>query len=198
MRDDFVKMNLARVKEVQQDEMSRRTNVTKIRRKRKKTRKIEMKVRKQVVESFKWYFTYCDALFFLTFPETIKVFDGNCSLRRRIFRAITVPRSSTLEQLLTTALRAFHIARDPNVSIQLNDDIFWRLSKIAILIFIAILSDGSLCNKRRWYSNSRSNTSFEFTQDRGKATCHFLKISVRLWWYLDKDMKNTNKSPLII
>ncbi|XP_050097601.1 diacylglycerol kinase theta isoform X1 [Anopheles aquasalis] len=47
--------------------------------------------------------------------ETIKVFDGNCSYRRRIFRAITVPRTCTLEQLLTTALRAFHIARDSNL-----------------------------------------------------------------------------------
>lgn len=53
--------------------------------------------------------------FFDFYTETIKVFDGNCSLRRRIFRAITVPRTCTLEQLLTTALRAFHIARDPNV-----------------------------------------------------------------------------------
>ncbi|XP_053691409.1 diacylglycerol kinase theta [Sabethes cyaneus] len=47
--------------------------------------------------------------------ETIKVFDGNCSYRRRIFRAITVPRTCSLEQLLTTALRAFHIARDSNL-----------------------------------------------------------------------------------
>ncbi|XP_040160364.1 diacylglycerol kinase theta isoform X2 [Anopheles arabiensis] len=47
--------------------------------------------------------------------ETIKVFDGNCSYRRRIFRAINVPRTCSLEQLLTTALRAFHIARDPNL-----------------------------------------------------------------------------------
>uniref|UniRef100_A0AAG5CR92 Diacylglycerol kinase n=1 Tax=Anopheles atroparvus TaxID=41427 RepID=A0AAG5CR92_ANOAO len=47
--------------------------------------------------------------------ETIKVFDGNCSYRRRIFRAISVPRTCSLEQLLTTALRAFHIARDPNL-----------------------------------------------------------------------------------
>lgn len=54
--------------------------------------------------------------FFFNLVETIKVFDGNCSLRRRIFRAITVPRTCTLEQLLTTALRAFHIARDPNVT----------------------------------------------------------------------------------
>uniref|UniRef100_A0AAG5CR42 Diacylglycerol kinase n=1 Tax=Anopheles atroparvus TaxID=41427 RepID=A0AAG5CR42_ANOAO len=47
--------------------------------------------------------------------QTIKVFDGNCSYRRRIFRAISVPRTCSLEQLLTTALRAFHIARDPNL-----------------------------------------------------------------------------------
>ncbi|XP_058169835.1 diacylglycerol kinase theta isoform X2 [Anopheles ziemanni] len=47
--------------------------------------------------------------------ETIKVFDGNCSYRRRIFRAISVPKTCSLEQLLTTALRAFHIARDPNL-----------------------------------------------------------------------------------
>lgn len=57
----------------------------------------------------------CNAMIFLFVLETIKVFDGNCSLRRRIFRAITVPRTCNLEQLLTTALRAFHIAREPNV-----------------------------------------------------------------------------------
>jgi hypothetical protein len=55
-------------------------------------------------------------IFSFSSAETIKVFDGNCSLRRRIFRAITVPRTCTLEQLLTTALRAFHIAREPSVS----------------------------------------------------------------------------------
>ncbi|XP_055697747.1 diacylglycerol kinase theta isoform X7 [Phlebotomus papatasi] len=46
--------------------------------------------------------------------ETIKVFDGNSSVRRRIFRAITISRTCTLDQLLTTALRAFHIARNPS------------------------------------------------------------------------------------
>lgn len=55
--------------------------------------------------------------FVTLFSETIKVFDGNCSLRRRIFRAITVSRTCSLEQLLTTSLRAFHIARDPDVII---------------------------------------------------------------------------------
>lgn len=46
--------------------------------------------------------------------ETIKVFDGNCSLRRRIFRAITVSRQCTIDQLLTTSLHAFHITRAPS------------------------------------------------------------------------------------
>lgn len=48
--------------------------------------------------------------------EAIKVFDGNNSFRRQLYRVITVPRTYTLEQLLTTALRAFHISRDPCVS----------------------------------------------------------------------------------
>ncbi|XP_026672090.1 diacylglycerol kinase theta isoform X6 [Ceratina calcarata] len=46
--------------------------------------------------------------------ETIKVYDGNSSLRRRIFRVITVPRQATKEQVLTSALRAFHITKDPS------------------------------------------------------------------------------------
>lgn len=46
--------------------------------------------------------------------EMIKVYDGNNSLRRRIFRVITVPRQATTEQVLTSALRAFHITRDPS------------------------------------------------------------------------------------
>lgn len=45
--------------------------------------------------------------------EMIKVFDGNNSFRRQQYRAIVVQRTYTLEQLLTTALRAFHITRDP-------------------------------------------------------------------------------------
>lgn len=47
----------------------------------------------------------------------IKVFDGASSLKRRIYRVITVPRYFNLEQLLTASLRAFHISREPDVSI---------------------------------------------------------------------------------
>lgn len=46
--------------------------------------------------------------------ETIKVFDGNYSLRRRMFRAVTVPRTCSVDQLLSAALRALHITRDPS------------------------------------------------------------------------------------
>uniref|UniRef100_A0A1I8MNK8 Diacylglycerol kinase n=1 Tax=Musca domestica TaxID=7370 RepID=A0A1I8MNK8_MUSDO len=55
--------------------------------------------------------------------EAIKVFDGNNSFRRQLYRVITVPRTYTLEQLLTTALRAFHISRDPSVKGFNNDDV---------------------------------------------------------------------------
>ncbi|XP_076649821.1 diacylglycerol kinase theta isoform X10 [Halictus rubicundus] len=46
--------------------------------------------------------------------EMIKVYDGNNSLSRRIFRVISVPRQSNTEQVLTAALRAFYITKDPN------------------------------------------------------------------------------------
>ncbi|EEB11587.1 Diacylglycerol kinase theta, putative [Pediculus humanus corporis] len=45
--------------------------------------------------------------------EMIKVYDGNNSLRRRIFRVVCVSRHATCEQLLTASLRAFHITKDP-------------------------------------------------------------------------------------
>ncbi|CAH1127087.1 unnamed protein product [Ceutorhynchus assimilis] len=45
--------------------------------------------------------------------EVIKVFDGNNSLRRRIFRVIVVSRQAPLNQILIQALRAFHITKDP-------------------------------------------------------------------------------------
>ncbi|XP_030762048.1 diacylglycerol kinase theta isoform X2 [Sitophilus oryzae] len=45
--------------------------------------------------------------------EVIKVFDGNNSLRRRIFRIVVVSRQASLNQLLVHALRAFHITKDP-------------------------------------------------------------------------------------
>lgn len=46
--------------------------------------------------------------------EMVKVYDGDNSLRRRIFRVISVPRQATTEQVLTSALRAFHITKDPS------------------------------------------------------------------------------------
>ncbi|XP_018331439.1 diacylglycerol kinase theta isoform X3 [Agrilus planipennis] len=46
--------------------------------------------------------------------EVIKVYDGNTSLRRRIFRTIVVPRTASVKQILTLALRAHHITKDPS------------------------------------------------------------------------------------
>lgn len=46
--------------------------------------------------------------------EVIKVYDGNTSIKRRIFRTITVSRLATTEHILTQALRAFHITKDPS------------------------------------------------------------------------------------
>lgn len=48
------------------------------------------------------------------------MYDGNSSLRRRIFRTIVVSRQSSLKQVLTQALRAFHITKDPS-SFHLTD-----------------------------------------------------------------------------
>ena len=44
--------------------------------------------------------------------EVVKVFDGNSSLRRRMFRIISVPRTANTTEFLTIALRAFHIPRE--------------------------------------------------------------------------------------
>ncbi|XP_049273174.1 diacylglycerol kinase theta isoform X2 [Rhipicephalus sanguineus] len=45
--------------------------------------------------------------------EIIKVYDGNASMKRRMFRTITVSRNATREQIIGAALRAFHISGDP-------------------------------------------------------------------------------------
>ncbi|CAG0904469.1 unnamed protein product, partial [Cyprideis torosa] len=44
--------------------------------------------------------------------EVIKVFDGNISLRRRMFRTICVSRSAPLSEVIDSALKAFQIRRD--------------------------------------------------------------------------------------
>lgn len=42
----------------------------------------------------------------------IKVYDGNLSLRRRIFRVVSVPKNCDIDTLLMSALRAHRITRD--------------------------------------------------------------------------------------
>ncbi|KAF4527439.1 hypothetical protein B566_EDAN015772 [Ephemera danica] len=46
--------------------------------------------------------------------EVIKVYDGNNSMRRRLFRVMAVSRTATCSQLLAAALRAFHLLREPS------------------------------------------------------------------------------------
>ncbi|XP_067138852.1 diacylglycerol kinase theta [Centruroides vittatus] len=45
--------------------------------------------------------------------ELIKVYDGNGSMKRKLYRTISVSRSATREQIIGAALRAFHIYDDP-------------------------------------------------------------------------------------
>ncbi|CAH0552914.1 unnamed protein product, partial [Brassicogethes aeneus] len=52
--------------------------------------------------------------------EVVKVYDGNNSVRRKIFRTIVVPRQATLKTVLTQALRSFHITKDAS-SFHLTD-----------------------------------------------------------------------------
>ena len=52
--------------------------------------------------------------------ETIKVYDGNQGVRRRQFRAVHVPRTATTDQVLSIALKAFHITK-PTSNYYLTD-----------------------------------------------------------------------------
>jgi len=52
--------------------------------------------------------------------ESIKVYDGNQGLRRRQFRPVLISKSATVDQILSAALRAFHITK-PTDSYYLTD-----------------------------------------------------------------------------
>ncbi|XP_046350974.1 diacylglycerol kinase theta-like isoform X3 [Haliotis rufescens] len=45
--------------------------------------------------------------------EIIRVFDGNASLKRRLYRTISVPRNASAQAILEAALKTFHISDDP-------------------------------------------------------------------------------------
>lgn len=146
MRHAFVMMSMES-RRVPVHAMILRTKEKKIRRNGKKTKKTGMKVRASSYQ-------HVVLLYLPLLSETIKVFDGNCSLRRRIFRAITVPRTCTLEQLLTTALRAFHIAREPTVSIQRCAKV--RLCFIATANTFRAFKKFQFCN----FSKKSQNTNW--------------------------------------
>ncbi|XP_045120127.1 diacylglycerol kinase theta-like isoform X2 [Portunus trituberculatus] len=44
--------------------------------------------------------------------EVVKVFDGNSSQRRRMFRPITISKTASVSEFLTAALRAFHLPQE--------------------------------------------------------------------------------------
>ena len=44
--------------------------------------------------------------------ETVKVYDGYSSLRKRLFRTVTVNKTCSKEELLMTAMRAFVVSQD--------------------------------------------------------------------------------------
>ena len=44
--------------------------------------------------------------------ETIKVYDGYSSLRKRLFRTVTVSKQASKEDLLVAAMRAFVVTQD--------------------------------------------------------------------------------------
>ncbi|GAB6028280.1 hypothetical protein CHUAL_002459 [Chamberlinius hualienensis] len=45
--------------------------------------------------------------------KTIKVYDGNYSMKRRVFRTISISKTASRNLILETALRAFHVREDP-------------------------------------------------------------------------------------
>ena len=53
------------------------------------------------------------------FSELIKVFDGYNSLRKRLFRTITVNKYSSKEELLASAMKAFVVSQVGN-SLNIN------------------------------------------------------------------------------
>lgn len=53
------------------------------------------------------------ATYTIILTETIKVFDGNASKKRKAFRTITISRNATKDQIISACLRAFHIHDDP-------------------------------------------------------------------------------------
>lgn len=45
--------------------------------------------------------------------EIIQVFDGNSSMKRRLYRTISVPKNAPAQAILEAALKTFHISDDP-------------------------------------------------------------------------------------
>ncbi|KAJ8321813.1 hypothetical protein KUTeg_000284 [Tegillarca granosa] len=46
-------------------------------------------------------------------PEIIRVFDGNASMKKKLYRTISVPKNAPAQAILEAALKTFHISDDP-------------------------------------------------------------------------------------
>lgn len=47
--------------------------------------------------------------------EVVKVYDGEAAWTRRLYRPVVVGRNWSERELVAAALRAFHVARDPEL-----------------------------------------------------------------------------------
>lgn len=64
-------------------------------------------------------------LFFLNL-ELIKVYDGIASFRHHSYKHISVPRHTSVEQLVAAAMWAFHLTGDPGNSITITNLIIMK------------------------------------------------------------------------
>ena len=51
----------------------------------------------------------------VSFLELIKVYDGVASFRHHSYKLISVPRHTSVEQLVAAAMWAFHLTGDPGI-----------------------------------------------------------------------------------
>jgi hypothetical protein len=76
---------------------------------------------------------------FFYYLELIKVYDGIASFRHHSYKLISVPRHTSVEQLVAAAMWAFHLTGDPGNFITLTNIIKVNLDFINIfkqLVFI--------------------------------------------------------------
>ena len=79
---------------------------------------------------------------FLISLELIKVYDGIASFRHHSYKLISVPRHTSIEQLVAAAMWAFHLTGDPGT--------FWPFHLIVESFNVIICSMGFNIFSRRF------------------------------------------------